>query len=59
MPASRYRRVNPFKLNAYDQVGDLHFDVRQKNHIIWKDREELVERLDRRIRATVLPVGWR
>lgn len=42
-----------------DQVGDLHFDVRQKNHVIWKDHEELVEKLDRRIRATVLPVGWR
>lgn len=30
-----------------------HFDIAQKSMIVWKDEEELVERLKRRIEATV------
>lgn len=30
-----------------------HFDIAQKSMIVWKDEEELVERLEKRIRATV------
>lgn len=42
-----------------DFVDKLHFDVRQKNHVTWAGHDELREKLDRRVRATVLPVGWR
>lgn len=35
-------------------VKQLHFDTRQYNHIIWKDIEELKEKLINRIKATVL-----
>ena len=33
--------------------GRPHFDVAQKSMIVWKDEEELIERLKRRIKATV------
>ena len=33
--------------------GRPHFDVAQKSMIVWKDEEELVERLRKRIEATV------
>jgi len=38
-----------------DSVADLHFDTRQYNHIIWESTAEIRNRLDARIRATVLP----
>lgn len=34
-----------------DQIGDVHFDTRQFNHIVWKDAEDLRRRLINRIRA--------
>ena len=33
--------------------GRPHFDVAQKSMIVWKDEEELIERLRKRIEATV------
>ncbi len=33
--------------------GRPHFDVAQKSMIVWKDEEELIERLKKRIKATV------
>lgn len=36
-----------------DFVEKLHFDTRQYNHIVWKDSEELYEKLTNRIRATI------
>lgn len=30
-----------------------HFDIAQKSMIIWQDENELIERLQRRIKATV------
>ncbi len=30
-----------------------HFDIDQKSMIVWKDEEELIDRLKRRIEATV------
>ncbi len=41
-----------------DAIKDAHFDTRQYSHILWKAPEDLVEALDRRIRATVLPTGF-
>ena len=41
-----------------DAIKDAHFDTRQYSHILWKTPEDLVEALDRRIRATVLPPGF-
>jgi nucleoside 2-deoxyribosyltransferase len=37
-----------------DDIGNLHFDTRQYNHVVWKDANELYERLKRRIEATIL-----
>lgn len=34
-------------------VGDLHFDTRQYNHIVWSNPEELREKLINRIEATL------
>ena len=34
-------------------INDLHFDTRQYNYIVWKDTEELKERLINRIEATL------
>ncbi len=31
----------------------VHFDTRQYNHIVWKDAEDLRERLQQRISATI------
>lgn len=36
-----------------DYMKDLHFDIRQYNTIVWKNEEELKERLHQRIRATI------
>ena len=38
-----------------DHIGELHFDTRQYNHIVWKTPEDLREKLRLRIEAT-LPV---
>ncbi|TGM74409.1 nucleoside 2-deoxyribosyltransferase [Leptospira mtsangambouensis] len=38
--------------NESDLVN-VHFDTRQYNHIVWKDKNELLEKLEKRIRATV------
>ena len=41
-----------------DEVGKLHFDTRQYNHIVWDTTESLHQKLENRIRATVpLPKG--
>jgi len=37
-----------------DDSKDLHFDIRQFNHIIWKNPVDLREKLRDRIRATIL-----
>lgn len=34
--------------------GEIHFDTRQYNHIVWETEEELHERLYNRIRATIV-----
>jgi hypothetical protein len=36
-----------------DDVENLHFDTRQRNHILWRTPAELREKLTQRIRATV------
>lgn len=41
-----------------DDIGNAHFDTRQYSHILWDSPEELADSLDKRIRATVLPVGY-
>lgn len=35
----------------HDQIGDVHFDTRQYNHIVWEDAADLRRRLVNRIRA--------
>ena len=37
-----------------DDVVNLHFDTRQYNHIVWKDEDDLYEKLKRRIEATIV-----
>jgi len=36
-----------------DEIGDVHFDTRQQNHIVWSDPADLRERLKNRIRAVI------
>jgi nucleoside 2-deoxyribosyltransferase len=36
-----------------DQIGNVHFDTRQYNHIVWAEVSELRAKLANRIRATV------
>ena len=36
------------------EENKMHFDTRNLNHIIWKDREELKEKLRSRIQGTIL-----
>lgn len=36
-----------------DLIGQVHFDTRQFNHIVWKDPAELAEKLKNRILATI------
>ena len=37
-----------------DELGKTHFDTRQYNHVVWKDEQDLFEKLKRRIEATIL-----
>lgn len=37
-----------------EDVDDLEFDTRNLNHIVWKDKKQLREKLENRIKATVL-----
>ncbi len=36
-----------------DDLSNAHFDTRQFNHVVWDTPEELRERLENRIRATI------
>lgn len=36
-----------------DQLGEIHFDTRQYNHLVWEDEEDLYKQLFNRIRATI------
>jgi len=36
-----------------DQKNDVHFDTEHRNHIFWKDADDLRERLRVRIAATI------
>ena len=36
-----------------EEIGQLHFDTKQISHIVWKDPEDLREKLKNRILATV------
>ena len=36
-----------------EEEKDIHFDVKQKNTIFWKNEQELKERLAKRIKATI------
>jgi hypothetical protein len=36
-----------------DQIGDLHFDIRHLNTLLWQTPEELVVKLQSRIRAVI------
>jgi nucleoside 2-deoxyribosyltransferase len=36
-----------------DQLAEAHFDTRQYSHIDWETHEELVKRLEERIRAII------
>lgn len=40
-----------------DELVKSHFDTRQYNHIVWKDEQDLLEKLTRRIEATIPPLG--
>jgi nucleoside 2-deoxyribosyltransferase len=42
-----------------DDVGDLHFDTRQYNHIVWDDPQDLKNKLLNRILATLPKSGGR
>lgn len=44
---------------AEADIGGAHFDTRQYNHIVWKTPQDLADQLDKRIRATVLPLVGR
>lgn len=37
-----------------EDIGNLHFDTRQYNHIVWKNSEDLKTKLVNRIKATIL-----
>lgn len=37
-----------------DDLGNLHFDTRQYNHIVWENEQDLYEKLLRRIEATII-----
>lgn len=37
-----------------EDLEKVHFDTRQYNHIVWKDENDLYERLFRRIQATIV-----
>ncbi len=39
-----------------NDIGNLHFDTRQYNHIVWETAEELKEKLKNRIMATILQI---
>lgn len=39
-----------------NDIGNLHFDTRQYNHIVWETAEELREKLKNRIMATVFQI---
>jgi len=41
-----------------DDKGNLHFDTRQYNHIIWTTPADLADQLHDRVAATALPKGW-
>lgn len=41
-----------------DHMKDAHFDTRQYNHIRWNTPADLAEKIDYRLRALYLPVGW-
>ena len=36
-----------------DELNQTHFDTRQYNHVVWKDGQDLFEKLKRRIEATI------
>jgi nucleoside 2-deoxyribosyltransferase len=36
-----------------DELVKTHFDTRQYNHVVWKDEQDLFEKLKRRIEATI------
>ena len=42
-----------FTCQAGEWEKQLHFDTRQYNHIIWDDPEDLKQKLENRIRATI------
>jgi hypothetical protein len=46
-----------------EQIGQLHFDIRQYNVIDWENKENLAQRLQRRIEAMFgrgsLATPWR
>ena len=37
-----------------DDINNAHFDTRQYNHILWKNSDELREKLVKRIEATIV-----
>jgi nucleoside 2-deoxyribosyltransferase len=37
-----------------DEIGNVHFDTRQYNHILWESAEDLKKKLCNRIKATII-----
>ncbi|TGM04886.1 nucleoside 2-deoxyribosyltransferase [Leptospira barantonii] len=37
-----------------DHFKDVHFDTRQYNHVVWTDEKDLLEKLEKRIKGTIL-----
>jgi nucleoside 2-deoxyribosyltransferase len=37
-----------------DDLGNVHFDTRQFNHVVWKDEDDLAARVNKRIKGTIL-----
>ena len=37
-----------------DEIGDVHFDTRQYNYIVWETAEDLKKKLYNRIKATII-----
>lgn len=37
-----------------DDLENVHFDTRQYNHVVWQTEEELIEKLERRIKGSIV-----
>jgi hypothetical protein len=38
-----------------DDLENVHFDTRQYSHVVWESPQDLVERIEKRVRGAILP----